>query len=777
MLELLKNFFDPNWFIPHGHCYLWKPELVSLHIVSDALITLAYYSIPLILLYFLHNKQDLPFSGIFLLFVTFIVSCGTSHLLEIWTLWHPAYWLSGTVKAVTAIASCYTAVELARLTPKALALSSPAQLREANQKLEQEILERKQAEAALRDSEARFRSIFEGAGIGMAVVDMEGHVVAANPAIKRMLGNDENQSRKTYFQEDRYPEEESRDWDRYIDLITGKYDYSEMAKRFLGKDGHLIWGRDCYQMEKRFLSKNGQLLWCNVTVSLVRDANGNPQFGIRMVEDITARKQAEVALKQYHDHLEKLVAERTAELTKVNQQLSWQANHDELTGLPNRHEFEQHLQKAVSTAKLQNQEHTLCYLDLDRFKVVNDTCGHLAGDELLRQVSILLQANVRRTDILARLGGDEFGLLLFKCSLDEAQRVAQALLESVQCFRFVWQEKCFSIGVSMGLVAINASQVHSSSASLQNLDSFMNAADAACYVAKNRGRNRVHIYQASDAELAKQRLEGQWVERINQALADNRFHLYSQRILCLGTNSNESPPLVPLAYHEILLRLLDETDETVSPMLFLPVAERYGLMPMIDRWVIRRFFSHLSEGLRDQSLAPNMQQSLYALNLSGATLNDDYFMEFLQEQFSIHSIPPQLICFEIPETVAIANLNQATQLIKELKALGCRFALDDFGSGMSSFAYLKYLPVDYLKIDGALVKDIVDEPMNGVMVEAINRVAHVMGLQTIAEFVTNDTILEKVRALGVDYAQGYGIALPQPICSFPANGLTHEHGK
>ena len=799
MLQFLKNLISPNWFIPHGHCYLWKPELVSLHIVADSLIALSYYSISLALLYFIHQRRDVPFRGIFLMFGAFIVSCGTTHLMEIWTLWHPAYWLSGVVKAITAFISCYTAVELISLIPIALAIPSPAQLKATNQKLSQEIIERQQAEAALRHSEARFRSIFEGAGMGIAIVDMEGHVVTTNPALQRMLGYDENKLPEGNFQEDTALDEIG--WDRYINLLAGKHDYSQMAKRYLGKDGHLIWGRDCYQMEQRYLGKNGQMLWCNITVSLVRDAEGKPQFGIRLVEDITARKKAEAALKQNQEHLEKLVGERTAELTKVNEKLSWQANHDPLTGIANRHEFEQRLQEVVSNTRMQNQEHTLCYLDLDRFKIVNDTCGHVAGDELLRQISSLLQSRVRRTDVLARLGGDEFAVLLYQCPTEEALRVAQSLQESIQEFRFAWQDKIFAVGVSIGVVTFDANS--------STLPGVVSAADAACYEAKNRGRNRVYVYQADDQKLAQQHSEVQWLTRLNQAIAqsaslklcaapenslpadESQFCLYYQPIAPLNAE------LTTGEHYEVLLRFVDDKGQLIPPMAFLPAAERYNLMPAIDRWVIRTFLAmlHQSEiqNLESQfqnfssyptgrvrnsfaSGASNVATSppltpyifpssfpLYTINLSGATVNDDQFIEFLKEQFSIYKIPPQMICFEITETVAITNLSKASGFIKELKALGCRFALDDFGSGMSSFAYLKYLPLDYLKIDGSFVKDIADDPVDLALVEAINRVGHVMGLQTIAEFVANDSILEKVKFLGVDYAQGYAIAQPQPL--------------
>lgn len=433
-------------------------------------------------------------------------------------------------------------------------------------------------------------------------------------------------------------------------------------------------------------------------------------------------------------------------------QLTWQASHDPLTGLFNRREFENRVSQTLFLARTKNQQHALCYLDLDQFKIVNDTCGHIVGDELLRQVTALFQTHVRSSDTLARLGGDEFGILLNHCSLESALPIAKNLCESIQALRFVWQDKIFKIGASIGLIEINQ---HS-----ESLTSVLSNADAACYAAKNNGRNRVHVYQADDTELTQQQGEMQWVARITQALEENRFRLYYQ-------------PIVPInqceygEHYEVLLRLVDEAGNLVLPTAFMRSAERYNLMQTIDRWVIRTLFASQGEHYREMWKSCQLEGvgcgCMYAINLSGASINDDQFMEFLHEQFAIYQIPPALICFEITETVAIANLGKAAQFIRTLRELGSSFALDDFGSGMSSFAYLKNLPVDYLKIDGSFIKDIVDDPIDLAMVEAINQIGHVMGIKTIAEFVENQDILEKIKAIGVDYAQGYGIAKPLPF--------------
>lgn len=436
------------------------------------------------------------------------------------------------------------------------------------------------------------------------------------------------------------------------------------------------------------------------------------------------------------------------DITQANtmaRQLAWQASHDPLTELYNRREFEKRLATAVHSAQNGSIQHVLCYLDLDQFKIINDTCGHAAGDMLLRHISSLLPTQLRKTDTLARLGGDEFGILLYSCPLEQAAQIAGVLRQQINDYRFVWQDKTFAIGVSIGLVEINVTT--------PNVASVLSAADAACYVAKNKGRNRVHVYQLDDTELAIQQGEMQWVTRLPQALEDNRFRLFYQSIAAIAPTGDRE-----LLHHcEVLLRLEDETGKLVSPMAFIPAAERYHLMHRIDRWVIQTLFRHLM--LSSSARQPN----LYAVNLSGATLNDEQFISFVHEQFALTEISPQLICFEVTETVAITNLAKAAAVMRQLKALGCSFALDDFGSGMSSFAYLKNLPVDYLKIDGVFVREIVSDPIAAEMVAAIAKIANVMGIQTIAEFVEDEFILDKLRQLGVDYAQGYGISQPKAL--------------
>jgi len=425
--------------------------------------------------------------------------------------------------------------------------------------------------------------------------------------------------------------------------------------------------------------------------------------------------------------------------------LSWQATHDALTGLANRREFEYRLEQALHNLTRQPGRHALMFLDLDQFKLVNDTCGHAAGDELLRHICALLQSGLREGDTLARLGGDEFGILLENCAPEAAEKIAEGLRQTVQNLHFVWKGRPFLTTVSIGLVHVAQTPT--------TLEASLRAADMACYMAKEKGRNRVQVYHADDSELSLRFGEMAWVQRLHMALEENRFCLYAQEIAPLGSIATGTR-----GHIEILLRLHDEAGRMILPDSFIPAAERYGLMTSLDRWVVQNVFKVIAQCINDKCEGP---LAMCAINLSGITIGDDAFLHFLREQFDNYGVPPEMICFEITETSAIANLGSAIRFINELKGLGCYFSLDDFCAGMSSFAYLKHLPVDFLKIDGSFVKDMLDDPINRAMVEVINHIGHVMGKQTIAEFVETAPIEQALLEIGVDYAQGYVIERPQ----------------
>ncbi|MEM7364526.1 MAG: EAL domain-containing protein, partial [Pseudomonadota bacterium] len=385
--------------------------------------------------------------------------------------------------------------------------------------------------------------------------------------------------------------------------------------------------------------------------------------------------------------------------------------------------------------------HVLCYIDLDQFKLVNDTCGHNAGDELLRQLSSILSEQLRDSDELARLGGDEFGVIFKNCPTERGIELADKIRSTIEHFRFSWQDGIFSVGASIGVVGITAEA--------PGHEEIMSMADAACYVAKDNGRNRVHLHEPDDRETLDRRGQMHWASRIQHAIDEDRLRLYFQPIRPIDANSDLE------SHYEIFVRMLDENDDIVSPGAFIPAAERYDLMTSVDRWVVRNTFAWLG-AVRDPGL--NL-----AVNLSGASITNSQFLSDIKSQFEYYKVAPPQICFEITETAAIADLAKARLFIDELKAMGCEFALDDFGSGLSSFGYLKTLPVDYLKIDGIFVRDILKDPIDRAMVESINSVGHLVGLRTIAEFVENESISSLLKDIGVDYEQGYYISKPRPL--------------
>ena len=466
------------------------------------------------------------------------------------------------------------------------------------------------------------------------------------------------------------------------------------------------------------IRRDGNELYIESTASPIRDGKGTVTGGVLVFHDVSESRE-------------------------LNRRLSYHASHDILTGLVNRREFENRLERALKSAKARETSYALCYLDLDQFKIVNDSCGHSAGDALLGQLGALLKSKIRWRDTLARLGGDEFGVLLESCSLDEAMQAAESLRVAIGEFKFMWDERSFRLGVSIGVVPIVAEN--------EDVAALLSAADSACQAAKEAGRNRIHSFQENDIDLMRRRREMQWAARINNALEENRFELFRQTIQPLQTEEEG-------AHYEILLRMRDETGGIIAPGLFIEAAERYGITPNIDRWVIRSAFRWLvSEADERERLA------LCSINLSGQSFGDEKFLPFVVDQFQMSGIDATKICFEITETAAIASYSQANRFINALKELGCKFALDDFGTGLSSFGYLKHFPVDFLKIDGSFVKEILHDPIDREMVRSINEIGHLTGKQTIAEFAENEEIITMLRGMGIDYAQGYGVSEPKRV--------------
>ncbi len=434
-----------------------------------------------------------------------------------------------------------------------------------------------------------------------------------------------------------------------------------------------------------------------------------------------------------------LIIHDVTHIRDMSQQLAFQASHDAHTGLLNRRAFEQRVLHALESSHVHGAQHVLCYMDLDQFKIINDTCGHIAGDTMLVQLAHTMQSFVRDGDTIARLGGDEFGLLLENCPVERGLEIAEQIRESIASFRFVWQEKMFEIGISIGLVVLEQSS--------GDLTEVLSKADSACFIAKDKGRNCVYIYHEDETGLSAQHREMHWAHEIQHAFQENHFCLYTQDIIPLN-DSHER-------HCEILLRI-NRDDELVLPMAFIPAAERYSLMQKIDRWVIQKTLMQLTQMQRAQGL-----DRIYSVNLSGSSIADSSFCDFLLSALDEFDVPGRHLCFEITETAAISNLVNATRLIRSVSEHGCQFALDDFGCGLSSFSYLKNLPVQYLKIDGSFVRDIHTDNINFSMVAAINNIGHVMGLKTIAEFVETPSILPKLKEIGVDFAQGNYIGKPE----------------
>lgn len=422
------------------------------------------------------------------------------------------------------------------------------------------------------------------------------------------------------------------------------------------------------------------------------------------------------------------------------------AYYDSLTGLVNRHQFDNTLNIALEETREHSTHHALLYLDLDQFKIVNDTCGHLAGDKLLEELAAHLKQSVRDSDMLARLGGDEFALLLNLCPEEKAIAIANKILSTVSDFRFIWKNKSFGVGVSIGIVFINNPE--------ESASTILRKADLACYMAKELGRNRIHIYTDEDQSLEDRHGEMQWLSRIKQAIKDDLFYLVAQRILPL------SEDIKPVQRYEILIRL-KEDNNTILPDAFIPAAERYGLMTEIDRWVVEKSFEFLSKLINSPS--EQNKNIIFSINISGLTLGHKDFFTFIKEQFNLYKIPPESICFEITETAAISNFSVAIDFITNIKSLGCSLALDDFGSGLCSFSYLKTIPVDYLKIDGTFITRMLDNPLDMAIVMAIKQISLATESKVIAEYVLTAEIKDKLHEIGIDYAQGYGVSQPVPL--------------
>jgi diguanylate cyclase (GGDEF)-like protein/PAS domain S-box-containing protein len=569
-----------------------------------------------------------------------------------------------------------------------------------------DITERKKAETAVFQAKERAQVTLQSIGDAVITTDSVGHIDYMNPVAESLTGWENREAQERLIS----------DVLTVIDEATREASESPVMRclregRVLGLTEHTV-----------LVNRRGQELAIQDSAAPIRDRAGNLIGAVMVFHDVSKER-------------------------RLHRALHYQASHDALTGLINRREFENRLTAAVENARQEaGGRHALLYVDLDQFKLVNDTCGHQAGDQLLRQITGVLQSRVRSGDTLARLGGDEFGILLQSCTLEQALRIAENLRQAIRDFRFIWQDGMLEVGASIGIVEIT-----SDTPTVANV---MSAADVACYSAKDLGRNRVQLYKPDD--VPERHREMHWVSKLARACDESRFELFYQPIVPIGATTHERE------HFELMLRLRDESGGLVTPAEFIPAAERYNVMPSIDRWVVRQALDRLVH-----RIGSGIKPFTIAVNLSGTSLNDERFLEYLIAELSGSELVAGAMCFEITETAAIANLSNVVYFMRELKARGCHFALDDFGSGLSSFMYLKTLPVDYLKIDGQFIENVTRDPVDRSMVEAIGQVGRAMGIQTIAERVESPEVLDELGRLGIGYAQGFYIAAPRSTKEFP----------
>jgi len=561
--------------------------------------------------------------------------------------------------------------------------------------------------ARVFEAERRFRATFEHAGHGIAHVGLDGTWTRVNPRLCELLGYTQEQLLGMRFSELTHAEDREASNHAVHQLLSGQTDRVELTKRYVCSDG--------------------QIIWADVTATLLRDIRNRPLYLITLVEDVTEEK-------------------------RLSDEIFYRARHDELTGLINRYEFENRLRQAADRVRLEQCSSVLFYLDLDQFKIINDTCGHMAGDALLQQVGPLIRSCVRNNDTVARLGGDEFGILLEYCPLETAQRTAEAVRRAIADFRFSWAGRSFALGVSIGIVMFGE-DLDPQSLDPQRL---MSIADTACYEAKASGRNHIHIADAKKGQVGARRTEMEWMGRLQDALDEDRLLLIWQPIYALANDAG-SP-----RHFETLVRMRSPGGDMIAPGKFLPAAERYGLIQSLDQRVLTLALAWLKS---NQQHWPGLDW--ISVNLSGATISRPGDTRRLLDTIATANVNPARLCFEITETAAIGNLRPALDFITDASNLGCRFALDDFGSGVSSFGYLNTLPVDYVKIDGMFVRDMDEDPVHEAMVRSINEIALSMGKSTIAEFVESQIIAERLRELGVDYGQGFALGRPTAIGKLP----------
>ena len=554
--------------------------------------------------------------------------------------------------------------------------------------------------AAIRSSELKYRKTFEHAAIGITQVDDAGRILEANDALCEILKYTRDELFSLTYNKLIHPD------DRYIGIDS----------RIALEKGN----QDSICLNQRLLCGDGTVVWTKITMSSIDGLGPNSIRFIGIIEDVSEQQ-------------------------RLSEELSYQARHDDLTGLLNRRAFEGYLKEALLRAQNENFIHGLCFIDLDQFKIVNDTAGHIVGDQLLQQVTQLLSSHLRHGDILARLGGDEFGLILECCEPAQSLKLAEALRQALIDLPFIWEGKSYSIGCSVGVVPITATS--------GGVTELLRAADSACHMAKERGRNRVLLAHEDDEVLTERRVQLEWLSRIRYAIKNEKLFLDIQKIVSIQEDKFDRI--------EVLVRMKGEGGEVILPGVFLPPAERFGLAHLIDRWVIERvckYFKAYPDELN--------RIDVCHINISGRSFDHNDFTDFTLDLLSKYQMQRHKICFEITETAAISNLMEVSKFMNKMRQAGCTFALDDFGSGLSSFAYLKKLDVEYLKIDGSFVQHLATDETDKAMVRAITDVGQTLGKIMVAEFVEDQQSLEYLKQLGVEYVQGYHLHRPEKFDLF-----------
>jgi diguanylate cyclase (GGDEF)-like protein/PAS domain S-box-containing protein len=631
--------------------------------------------------------------------IYFSYAIGASLPMAVWSAqhWQPVYISTGVMLCVFVWAAWVTSSKYSQTIESLIRTRNAlSEATDASKKLQHSYKELARVEQKVRASEDRFRRVFEDGLIGMAILSGDGVVQRVNSAFCRFLGFEPQ------------------------DLIGKKYralihsDQSGDLNINTGSPGqrHVT----SQQQVCRYEHKNGNDVYGSIALTTIRDDTGDVLGTLAQVQDVTEERG-------------------------IRKQLSYQASHDDLTGLINRREFQLHLEGVVKSAKAHGTQHVLCYLDLDHFKIVNDTFGHAAGDAALIQITRIIQNSARSRDTIARLGGDEFGIIFRYCTAAEAEAISSEIVRALNNTKFIFRSREFCIRASAGLVEVNSES--------QNFEELMKQADLACYTAKDHGRSQVYLYpnRTDDPSRCSDIIRAvQWMDAIH----DERLRLFAQPIVPLKDFDQH------ISWYEILLRIVSEDGSTISPQCLIPAAERYGQMASIDRWVIDSAFREY------QSSAANSRVR-FSINLSGTSVCNENLSGYISEKLVEYDVPAENICFELTETAAIKNNSEVLDFMNSLKRCGCVFALDDFGSGLSSFRYLKQFPFDFLKIDGSLIHDIADDPANNAMIRAIQQLSASLELVSIAEWVSTEEVAEIVTTLGIDYGQGFFYNEPMPI--------------